>query len=621
MNYKIPIFVFLLYSLLCLTGCVENDTIRFAWLSDTHISGTSRAADALRQVVNDVNAMDSLDFVIVSGDITDLNIGNNLAKAKEILDSLNKPYYIIPGNHDTKWTDTADKNFSRFWGDDKFFFRFKGYTFIGLHQGPVLRMMDGHFSPNDLNWLDSLLTYEVSKSEPLIFVTHYPLNQTVDNVDDFFKVIKHSNIRLFLNGHGHRNKKAEYAGIPAIMGRSTLRRKDIPPGYNIVKIAHDTSYFYERRPETSYIKNWAVIPLGNKNVLKFDTSQKSPDYQKKYPQVKLEWVYDTKALIASSPVVDGDKLFIGDGRGILHALSVDNGEEIWRYNAAEEIYATVAADSNSVVFPDLSGRVYCLNASDGSLRWKLKTDMPNFAVPLIHRGIVYIGGSDHIFRAIRLSSGDIVWQYDRVEGYVEARPFLYKKLVVFGAWDKKLYALDKDDGLARWIWQEGRPHILYSPAACWPVAARNKIFIVAPDRYFTAIDYKSGKTIWRTNRYKVRETIGISEDSSRVYARCMRDTVIAVDTKGNSFSICWEKNLDFGYDITPSALVEKDGSVFWGTKNGLIIAFDGRTGALEWKYKFGNTFIGNLAPFHQNRVAVSSMDGRIAVLTFPVNFK
>src|ERR1035438_1471853 len=56
---------------------------------------------------------------------------------------------------------------------------------------------------------------------------------------------------------------------------------------------------------------------------------------------------------------------------------------------------------------------------------------------------------------------------------------------------------------------------MYSPAACWPIAANGKVFIVAPDRVMTALDAKTGEQLWRASAYNVRESIGLSQNQTR----------------------------------------------------------------------------------------------------------
>ncbi|MCK5572964.1 MAG: metallophosphoesterase, partial [Bacteroidetes bacterium] len=77
--------------------------LRFAWLSDTHVGGGTGTSD-LRAAVRDINTFHDVDFVILSGDITEYGSNAQLLTAKRTLDSLNMPYYIIPGNQDTRWS-------------------------------------------------------------------------------------------------------------------------------------------------------------------------------------------------------------------------------------------------------------------------------------------------------------------------------------------------------------------------------------------------------------------------------------------------------------------------------------------------------------------------------------
>ena len=104
--------------------------------------------------------------------------------------------------------------------------------------------------------------------------------------------------------------------------------------------------------------------------------------------------------------------------------------------------------------------------------------------------------------------------------------------------------------------------LLYSPAACHPVASNNIVFIVAPDRKLTALDINTGEQLWRTNKYHVRESIGISEDKSRFFVRTMQDSIIAFPISEILPEPLWITNADFGYDINSAQLVEKNGVIF-----------------------------------------------------------
>ena len=70
----------------------QTKPFRFAFLSDTHIGSPNGAAEEdLRRTVADINAQDSIDFVVITGDITELGTNAELRLAKQILDSLEFP--------------------------------------------------------------------------------------------------------------------------------------------------------------------------------------------------------------------------------------------------------------------------------------------------------------------------------------------------------------------------------------------------------------------------------------------------------------------------------------------------------------------------------------------------
>ncbi len=137
-RYLTRIIVLQLVLLVFGTAFSDAQQFRFAWLSDTHVGSSTGAAD-LGISVHDINAMDNISFVLVSGDITEMGFDSQLDLAKVYLDSLKKPYYIIPGNHDTKWSPSGCTKFLSLWGRDRFVFEFRGFRFVGMHEGPIMK--------------------------------------------------------------------------------------------------------------------------------------------------------------------------------------------------------------------------------------------------------------------------------------------------------------------------------------------------------------------------------------------------------------------------------------------------------------------------------------------------
>ncbi len=122
------------------------------------------------------------------------------------------------------------------------------------------------------------------------------------------------------------------------------------------------------------------------------------------------------------------------------------------------------------------------------------------------------------------------------------------------------------------------------------------------------------RELWGTDNWAVRESIGLSEDGQRVLVRTTKDVIAALSPAGEGSEAIWETNAGFGADINSAMLVEKDGVVFYGTKNGLLLALDSATGALKWKHRVGVALLNTVTPLSGREVVVTDFDGRVSLV-------
>ena len=116
--------------------------LTFVLLTDLHVNPKSVSDTSLHQIVDEINKSD-FDFVVVSGDLTNAGSNAEFEAVSSALLLLNKPYYVIPGNHETNWSESAGLQFNRLFGNDRFLFRKNGFLMVGLNTGPFMRMGDG----------------------------------------------------------------------------------------------------------------------------------------------------------------------------------------------------------------------------------------------------------------------------------------------------------------------------------------------------------------------------------------------------------------------------------------------------------------------------------------------
>jgi outer membrane protein assembly factor BamB/predicted phosphodiesterase len=616
---------------------LQAATLRFAWLSDTHVGSETGAGD-LAAAVGELNARQDLDFVILSGDITEMGSNLELRTARTILDSLRLPLYIIPGNHDTKWSESGLTAYPRLFGPDRFLFFKGGYAFLGLHQGPRLRMADGHFAPEDLRWADSALARVREAGVPLIVVSHYPLDSGICNWYTLLDRLKENDTRMVLTGHGHRNRIDSYEGIPGLMGRSLLRAGDSAGGYNLVGISNDRIAVDQIRMGDPTGHRWFTGVLsgpsagagrttapaaGPATPATSATAPKAGGYPRpdfginaRYPRVKPAWKRNTRSTITAPGAVSDSIVIVADASGTVQAFHLADGRVVWTFEAGGAVFGAPYASAGRVVFTTADSTVTALNAKTGRLLWSIRTGAPNVAAPVVDSNTVFVGGSDGKFRALDAATGSVKWTFDSLGGFVESRPAVSSQAVLFGAWDEHLYALSRQTGKALWTWKGERASRLYSPAACWPVVAHGRVFIVAPDRMMTVFDLTTGKILWRSGAHRVRESIGISSSGEHVYVRLMRDSLVALNSRSPEPSVAWAMNLGFGYDINAAMPVERNGIVYYGTKNGTIFALRDTDGSLLWQHRISAVAVNTITPLDNGQLLATTFDGDVVLLSW-----
>lgn len=610
---KILLFCTILFFIV--PGFSQSAAVRFIHISDTHIGSPNGSAEEdLRRTVIDINRRTDIAFVVITGDITELGTDEELKLAKQILDELKIPYYIIPGNHDSGWSESGGQSFSLFFGYDKFVFDHSGIRFIGCASGPYVRMSDGHIPRDAVIWLDSILL-KTPTTHPVIFLNHYPLDPGLDNWYEATDRLRHHNTLAILCGHGHANRRLNFDGIPAFMGRSNLRAKEETGGYNIVDIKNDSIIYTEHRPGTTFYKTWGSLSLKNRA---FDSISffKRPDFtiNKKYPFVNAKWIYASGSNVISTPLVVNDLVIFGNQQGKIEAISLTNGKLQWTVETGGGIFSSPAAHKKNVILGSADGNIYCFQSATGKLVWSYKSSAAVLGSPLVEGDLVFIGGSDHKFRSIHAETGKEIWNFNGLDGPVVSTPVIFEDKLIFGAWDRHLYALNKKTGLLIWKWNNGSPVRNYSPASCIPVISGAVVYIVAPDRYITAIDINTGQTLWRNNDATVRESIGISADGKWIYGKTMQDTIVGYAAARGKQNAAWKLHCGFGYEHVPSMLVEKEGNVLFGTKNGVVYSINPSVQKVNWAYKIDNSMVNTVRVLEGNRIIAATMDGKVALL-------
>ena len=202
-----------------------------AQISDIHIVekgeltlGVAPMADNLKKTIAHINALDPKpDCVLVTGDITDLGTPASYQYAAQLLNQLDAPYFLIPGNHDDNqnlWAEFKGKpcpapydSFINYVIDEY------PIRLIGMDSS-IPDAHGGELCPKRLAWLDDELARDQQKPT-IIFMHHPPVKCGVieSDVDGFIGakelgniIAKYDNIERIVSGHIHLPTHAKWLG-------------------------------------------------------------------------------------------------------------------------------------------------------------------------------------------------------------------------------------------------------------------------------------------------------------------------------------------------------------------------------------------------------------------------
>jgi 3',5'-cyclic AMP phosphodiesterase CpdA len=211
-----------------------------AQISDIHIASWGKKtyniapmAENLARSVDHINQLNPIpDVVIVTGDISMDALKDQVERAARILDKLQMPYYVVPGNHDdrsTLWSVMGKKacpampdGFINFVIDDY------DVRLIGL-DSTSSGEPGGKICDKRAAWLDAQLAQNTEK--PTVIFMHHPpvkcgvLETDVDGfegVERFADIVdKYSNIEHIICGHIHLQVNVRWHGTVVSTAPST----------------------------------------------------------------------------------------------------------------------------------------------------------------------------------------------------------------------------------------------------------------------------------------------------------------------------------------------------------------------------------------------------------------
>ena len=301
-------------------------------------------------------------------------------------------------------------------------------------------------------------------------------------------------------------------------------------------------------------------------------------------KLKLKWAFgfDGDVTAFAPPTVLDGHLFVGSAGGVVHAMRAESGCLEWVYQANGPVRSSITAAPleggrrHALLFGDMTGWFYELEAETGKLRWKVHVEDHDSTrltgAPTAHNGVVYVPvasweetrGSDPeypccTFRAsvvaLRIADGKQLW---------------------------KTYMVDppKETGKNAL----GTPLMGPSGVGVWSAPTvddkRGVLYVSTGDNYsrpatdlsdaVVALDLATGRVVWSRQM-----TAGDTFNGS-----CGGDRINCPGEPGPDF--------DFGSSTIPVTLPGGRQLLLAGQKSGIVYALDpDKKGDIVWQTRVG----------------------------------
>jgi outer membrane protein assembly factor BamB len=578
----------------------------FVHITDSHVSanegegGNAEKVDAAFREISNLSPRPA--FVAHTGDVCESATPHEYEIWRRVLKDLAIPIHIAPGNHDVRWNPLGKEGYRLGTGQPLY----QSWDYENVHfvllDPTVLLQHWGHFSKAELDWLKADLEKTGTERPVVIGFHHWVGRETVqvDNEEELLALVAPYNVRLWLQGHGHADLEWNINGAPAVMAKGLYQGS-----YHLIEVTKDQMKVRRRTlgrpsgdeiirdksvPETSHVvwKDLFTIPLARPakvawrawskeeaGVVTINATVQTPgvkvvEYQlngsKPSAMTKGEegtWT----ATIPTTELTPGEqqvtvRMTLENGASYQQPASVSVAGAVapaWTANVGGAVQSHLVRDGDALYVTTMGNDLVVLDAATGKERWRFAAGDSIFSTPVVAGGTVYFGSADHLVYAVDTQTHQVKWK-SKTGGAVFAGPAVAKGVVCVGSVDQSIYGFDAATGEVRWT-VKGQGMYQSNTAT-----DGERFFVGGWDNGMRAIDAATGKLAWEAR--------------------------VGHDKNGR---------IQFYYAPAISSPAVGGGKVFVTSNDGILHAFDARSGKIAWE--FDGKKVGYSSPlFHGGRV-------------------
>lgn len=288
----------------------------------------------------------------------------------------------------------------------------------------------------------------------------------------------------------------------------------------------------------------------------------------------------------SSPVIDGNRLYVGSGDSSIYCLDKNLGTKLWEFKTGGVVHSSPAVSGGMVFCGSWDSKMYALDAISGKPVWEFLAGTDSLyscftgfqASPVIADGVLYCGSRDAAMYALDAKTGKLIWRtYDPGMSWFPSSVAVRGDYLYTGSSDaRKFYCFNRKTGYIEYY----RRTLSFTFSS--PALSENAAYIGSANGRLYCFELSSGNLNWT-----------IQSDASR--------TSLFVDAYGKENKRFYTDMYDYGMGWENTKHVERlcssNGAVFsspfvsnrvvyFGSTDGFVYAVRNRDGGTVAPGKF-----------------------------------
>ncbi len=182
----------------------------------------------------------------------------------------------------------------------------------------------------------------------------------------------------------------------------------------------------------------------------------------------VKWQLPVEGAISTTPIIDNGVLYFGDYSRAFYAVNTTNGQLIWKFpatvddaNAPGNWFWAKAVLHNGIIYaPNLDGKVYAIDAGNGTLKQTFSFETTTFKNPAISSSPVLVGDTivvgitdlaKNVSRVYAIDTPDRTRELASFTEGIDASLFAYNGKVYLHTTKDNFYTVDPQTGVMQQI--------------------------------------------------------------------------------------------------------------------------------------------------------------------------